>query len=309
MKKITIILILLCCFFITSCYEAKPQEEDNHDENNDQNTDLVDMEYLYQNMDLVFDDYKKILAQQHNISSYHHFILDDLPIKSQEELILSYGEGLKSIIAVYDSDQDYYSYVAMEYSTEEQAQKRYDEHHKAIQNFFQYKNVLLYDVYPSYILIDSGYETDRNYVLNKNKDVLLYNNVDSFIHIPEGVKKIAGGAFMNNINIKAVYCNDELESIGIMAFYQNINLLKIDLNDNLTYITKGAFAGCVSLEYVIMPTSVKYISNNVFSHTNVYLNVSEIPIEWGKEFIFLQSKVYVANTWTIGYNGKPEPLE
>ena len=113
-------------------------------------------------------------------------------------------------------------------------------------------------------------------------------SVGSNVVVPEGVTRIAAGAFSSNFIIKNIelpdtvttigtsafaYC-DELESIhlsknitsiGAEAFRECSKLKNIDLPENLTTIKRGTFRDCYRIEKINLPDTVTAIEADAFS--------------------------------------------
>ena len=77
------------------------------------------------------------------------------------------------------------------------------------------------------------------------------------IIIPENVKAIASGVFMNNADIEKVYFPEGLERIGQYAFYSCSSLKEIILPDSVKRLGKLAFADCKNCSKV-------YLGKNMF---------------------------------------------
>ena len=75
--------------------------------------------------------------------------------------------------------------------------------------------------------------------------------------IPENVKAIASGVFMNNPDIEKVYFPEGLERIGQYAFYSCSSLKEIVLPDSVKRLGKLAFADCKNCSKV-------YLGKNIF---------------------------------------------
>jgi len=82
--------------------------------------------------------------------------------------------------------------------------------------------------------------------------------------IPDGVKRIAFGAFVGCANITFVTMPDSVTSIGDAAFGDCIDLETITLSKNITKIPELLFEGCSGLKSVMIPERVTNIGNHAF---------------------------------------------
>ncbi len=88
--------------------------------------------------------------------------------------------------------------------------------------------------------------------------LLAYNGRTPEVQIPEGVKTIAPGAFINHGEIYTVTLPSTLTTIGEDAFSNCVNLAKVTGGDNLISIQDRAFMGCPIGTFNV-PASVKDI--------------------------------------------------
>ena len=87
--------------------------------------------------------------------------------------------------------------------------------------------------------------------------------VDKII-VPNGVKKIAKGAFYNIRTVKEIVLPDTLEEIGEDAFRECPRLRTINLPAGLKKIEEDAFAENDSLTEIIVPEGVVSIGKGAF---------------------------------------------
>lgn len=85
--------------------------------------------------------------------------------------------------------------------------------------------------------------------------LLAYGGSDSVITIPEGVKKIAPGTFMDNKKITSVSLPASLSEVGEDAFRGCTSLSSVAGGDNVTKIGDRAYMGC-PLSALTIPGSV-----------------------------------------------------
>ena len=118
----------------------------------------------------------------------------------------------------------------------------------------------------------SKVENDKSdFIISKNI-LISYEGCESYVVIPDGVKKIAEGAFWSVDYIEAVDIPGSVEEIGNSAFWSCAGLKFINADDGLKTIGDTAFWSCPSLKDVNLPKSVSKICDNSFA------NCSEVTI-------------------------------
>lgn len=113
-------------------------------------------------------------------------------------------------------------------------------------------------------------------------------SVGSNVVVPEGVTRIAAGAFSGLFTIKnielpdtvttigtsafadcdgleSIHLSKNITSIGAEAFRECTKLKSIDLPENLTTIKRGTFLRCYSIEKINLPDTVTAIEAEAFS--------------------------------------------
>ncbi|MGN0301005.1 MAG: leucine-rich repeat domain-containing protein, partial [Lachnospiraceae bacterium] len=100
--------------------------------------------------------------------------------------------------------------------------------------------------------------TQNNFIIVGDGILLSFTGNSDRVTIPEGVKKVAPGAFLDNTTLKAVSMPSTLTEIGEDAFRGCSNLSSVSLNEGLTAIGDRAFMEC-PLTSLVIPTSVKTI--------------------------------------------------
>lgn len=100
--------------------------------------------------------------------------------------------------------------------------------------------------------------TQNNFIIVGDGILLSFTGDSDRVTIPEGVKKVAPGAFLDNTTLKAVSMPSTLTEIGEDAFRGCRNLSSVSLNEGLTAIGDRAFMEC-PLTSLAIPTSVKTI--------------------------------------------------
>ncbi|MDR2090750.1 MAG: leucine-rich repeat domain-containing protein [Clostridiales bacterium] len=124
--------------------------------------------------------------------------------------------------------------------------------------------------------------------------------------IPDGVTKIAGGAFYNCKALTGIKIPDGVTKIADFAFNRCGSLRGIKIPESVTEIGDGAFNGCGSLSEIKIPESVTEIGDGAFAYCG---SLSEIKIPDGvkkigeKAFLYCENleRVYLSKNTKIGY--------
>ena len=95
-----------------------------------------------------------------------------------------------------------------------------------------------------------------------------YWGTDTNIVIPNGVKKIDIGVFLERSDLISVAIPEGVTHLGNSAFYSCQSLESITLPDSLTTIGNEAFCNCAKLKDIHIPGSVTYISDLAFHHND-----------------------------------------
>lgn len=82
--------------------------------------------------------------------------------------------------------------------------------------------------------------------------------------VPQGIERIAEGAFGWCDNLQSVFLPNSVKTIGDEAFYTCHSLESIILSDGVTDIGTRAFGGCWNLKNVTIPGSVETIGDGAF---------------------------------------------
>ena len=82
--------------------------------------------------------------------------------------------------------------------------------------------------------------------------------------IGEKDNRIYWGAFTRCTSLEQVICPDNLQMIGHRTFSECTSLKNITINENLSFIGDGVFDTCMSLTNIYIPKSVKAIGKGVF---------------------------------------------
>ncbi|MCI8390443.1 MAG: leucine-rich repeat domain-containing protein [Roseburia sp.] len=87
--------------------------------------------------------------------------------------------------------------------------------------------------------------------------------------IPDGVIKIADGAFAGCRSLTEVIIPGSVRDIGWYAFAGCMGLTHVTIPEGVTSIADDAFAGCTGLIDVAVPKSVAYIGSGAFDNTGL----------------------------------------
>lgn len=101
-----------------------------------------------------------------------------------------------------------------------------------------------------------------DFLISGNTLVAYRGNTDTVL-IPDGVKVIAGEAFMDHSEIGNVVLPDSLLTVGEGAFENCQNLSQVQLGGGVTDIKDRAFSGC-NLKSVTVPASVERLGIQAF---------------------------------------------
>lgn len=82
--------------------------------------------------------------------------------------------------------------------------------------------------------------------------------------VPEGVRRIADGAFQNATALQELVLPESLEQIGDMAFYGCTSLRTVKMPASLESLGALAFAGCTSLVSITLPEGLMSIGMRAF---------------------------------------------
>ena len=101
--------------------------------------------------------------------------------------------------------------------------------------------------------------------------------------IPDGVVRIAEGAFANARFLEKIVMPDSVEAISRLAFYRCHNLYSIKFSKNLINIGATAFGECSSVSELIIPESVENLSYNALwkcsNLKRIVINSKDIDIK------------------------------
>ena len=108
-----------------------------------------------------------------------------------------------------------------------------------------------------------GYIVFNNMLYRYKGEMPENTEITSF---PEGITRIAAGAFYKCKNIVSIVLPDGLEEINKSMFEQCSSLQTIQIPNSVTVIGENAFGDCTSLKEVQLPNGVKKIGANAFAY-------------------------------------------
>lgn len=109
---------------------------------------------------------------------------------------------------------------------------------------------------------DYYFKNQVNFIIVGDQ-ILIGFNLPGDITIPNGVKRIDGGAFYES-NVTSVIIPDSVISIGNYAFAGSANLTSIVIPDSVTSIGAFAFENCSGLTSIAIPNGLTRINDRTF---------------------------------------------
>ena len=85
------------------------------------------------------------------------------------------------------------------------------------------------------------------------------------IVLPDGIRHIADGAFLDNTRLKSIFIPASVRSVGNRAFSGCRQLGRIELPASVLTVGNGAFSGCAALERAGLPESLLSLGASAFS--------------------------------------------
>lgn len=117
---------------------------------------------------------------------------------------------------------------------------------------------------------------DGKILCDKNKETLIaYPSAKGYVTILNGIKTIAGNAFIECKELTEISIPDSVTTICDGAF-ANTGFISVSLPDSITEIGINVFFGCSSLETVKLPNRITSIPNGTFFVCSSLSNI-EIP--------------------------------
>lgn len=100
----------------------------------------------------------------------------------------------------------------------------------------------------------------KDFRIDSSGVLMSYSGTAENVVVPNGVKSISFGAFMDHPEIKSISLPNGLLTIDECAFYGCTSLKMIDLPESVVRIDRLAFGSCTSLEKIYMGKNVKDIA-------------------------------------------------
>lgn len=94
--------------------------------------------------------------------------------------------------------------------------------------------------------------------------LIRYSGTDQEVTVPDGVRRIAGGAFSGNTHITSLTLPASVYSADGGACENCTKLSSLSLSRGLVYIGEHAFAGCTALVSLQTPATLTYIGEGAF---------------------------------------------
>ena len=106
-------------------------------------------------------------------------------------------------------------------------------------------------------------DDEHHLILSSRDTVKRYAGEEETAVVPDGIRKIAGGAFRNCRTVKTVVLPDSVEEIGKFAFSGCDRLETVRIPEKVSGLLQGTFYGCSSLREAVLP-GTKYFYGYTF---------------------------------------------
>ncbi|MPM28119.1 hypothetical protein SDC9_74638 [bioreactor metagenome] len=109
-------------------------------------------------------------------------------------------------------------------------------------------------------------KTNINEPIISNDNSVLYYIPDSYhtFTVPDGIKKINGGAFDGCSELTSVTIPESVTSIGEYAFTDCVSLTSVKIPQGVTLINEGLFSYCINLKSITLPEGITSIGSFSF---------------------------------------------
>ena len=114
----------------------------------------------------------------------------------------------------------------------------------------------------------------EDFEINSNGVLEKYTGEASTVIIPDGVKKISYGVFLNRHEIEFIVFPESLKEIDDCALFGCTKIKEMALPESLEKIGQITFGDCRELEFIYIGENVKSIDGNTFWGCNKLTNIS-----------------------------------
>lgn len=125
-----------------------------------------------------------------------------------------------------------------------------------------------------YTAMMENFKNDGTAFLVNGGVLLAYNDSDSQVFVPGGIRVIAAEVFAGHEEIESIRLPDSVIVIGEAAFEGCTGLRQVNLGAGVEQIKDRAFAGCTGLEAIKLPASVQAAGIKAFGDAEVIYNGS-----------------------------------
>ena len=155
----------------------------------------------------------------------------------------------------------------------------------------------------SYIVVSNNnprYKSIDNCLIEKETDTILLGCNNSII--PDGVKKVGGGAFSSCGKLTGIVIPDSVTEIGDSAFNLCTSLKSIEIPDSVTKIGDGVFQSCWSLEVLRVPFKDPVLVENLLKGCDLDFSKVTLYVPVGTGYAFRHHEFFKQFKGIIAYN-------
>lgn len=128
--------------------------------------------------------------------------------------------------------------------------------------------------YPKNINEPSQYTKESDFEITADGTLKNYKGHEKKVIIPNSVKQITFGTFMNKSEIEEIILPNSLEKIDEYAFYSCTSMEKINIPNNVKHIGRLAFGNCTKLKKANIGKSLENIEEFIFWGCDSLENIS-----------------------------------